>query len=216
MNIKNIFLTIVIAGIVSVIAVSAIRSEKTQTNPVVSQQGIQGVQGPKGNDGYTPVKGKDYFDGKQGPKGESGAIGMPQKLGALASPDIPYNWFSFGDVRRFAYTQTLNQASTTVCSFLSPASTSTLISASLQITTGTTTQLLWDIAKSTVPDATTTAIGTSFTVASNKQATIVASTTPTAEATTIEPSRYLNFKYGGANGSLNVLVGTCKATFEVN
>ena len=33
------------------------------------QPGVQGPQGEKGNDGYTPVKGIDYFDGKDGQDG---------------------------------------------------------------------------------------------------------------------------------------------------
>ena len=30
----------------------------------------------KGQDGYTPVKGVDYFDGEQGPKGDIGDTGL--------------------------------------------------------------------------------------------------------------------------------------------
>jgi hypothetical protein len=43
------------------------------------QQGIQGIQGQQGipgNDGYTPVKGIDYFDGIQGMPGETGTQGI--------------------------------------------------------------------------------------------------------------------------------------------
>ncbi len=44
-------------------------------------QGIQGIQGEKGDkgdpgqDGYTPIKGVDYFDGEQGPQGLQGPKG---------------------------------------------------------------------------------------------------------------------------------------------
>src|SRR3990167_70957 len=62
-------------------------------------------------------------------------------LGALTGPDIPYTYFSFGGVRRFAGNQSLNQSSTTICSIQSPAATSTLINGSVKITTGTTTTL---------------------------------------------------------------------------
>ena len=34
--------------------------------------GADGAQGPAGKDGYTPVKGVDYFDGEQGPAGADG------------------------------------------------------------------------------------------------------------------------------------------------
>lgn len=38
-------------------------------------KGEQGIQGEKGADGYTPIKGVDYFDGLQGEKGEKGDKG---------------------------------------------------------------------------------------------------------------------------------------------
>lgn len=40
-----------------------------------SIQGIQGEKGDTGNDGYTPVKGVDYFDGADGNDGANGADG---------------------------------------------------------------------------------------------------------------------------------------------
>lgn len=51
-------------------------------------RGEQGIQGANGKDGYTPVKGIDYFDGKdgakgdKGDKGEDGANGKDGKDGA--------------------------------------------------------------------------------------------------------------------------------------
>lgn len=38
-------------------------------------KGDKGDQGPPGADGYTPIKGVDYFDGEQGPRGEEGPKG---------------------------------------------------------------------------------------------------------------------------------------------
>ena len=43
-----------------------------QVNAVELMPGPQGPAGPKGNDGYTPVKGVDYFDGQTGPEGPAG------------------------------------------------------------------------------------------------------------------------------------------------
>lgn len=43
-----------------------------QINAVELMPGPAGPQGPKGNDGYTPVKGVDYFDGQPGKDGEPG------------------------------------------------------------------------------------------------------------------------------------------------
>ena len=39
------------------------------------EQGPKGDKGEKGEDGYTPIKGVDYFDGEQGPKGDKGDKG---------------------------------------------------------------------------------------------------------------------------------------------
>lgn len=45
------------------------------------EQGPQGVQGEPGKDGYTPVKGVDYFDGEKGEQGIQGIQGEPGKDG---------------------------------------------------------------------------------------------------------------------------------------
>lgn len=42
----------------------------------------------KGNDGYTPIKGKDYFDGKKGDKGDKGEPGKPGGKGDRGEPGI--------------------------------------------------------------------------------------------------------------------------------
>jgi len=39
--------------------------------------GITGPQGPAGKDGYTPIKGVDYFDGAPGLRGDTGPQGLP-------------------------------------------------------------------------------------------------------------------------------------------
>lgn len=44
----------------------------TEEEYLASLKGKDGEQGPKGDDGYTPQKGVDYFDGKDGEKGEDG------------------------------------------------------------------------------------------------------------------------------------------------
>ena len=43
-----------------------------QVNAIELMPGPTGPQGPKGNDGYTPVKGVDYFDGAPGAAGKDG------------------------------------------------------------------------------------------------------------------------------------------------
>ena len=44
--------------------------------PTINIRGPQGIQGVPGNDGYTPIKGKDYFDGKNGADGKDGEDGI--------------------------------------------------------------------------------------------------------------------------------------------
>ena len=61
------------------------------------EQGIQGIQGEKGdkgdkgdtgNDGYTPVKGIDYFDGAKGDKGDTGERGLAGKDGLTTAISV--------------------------------------------------------------------------------------------------------------------------------
>ena len=52
------------------------------------EQGEQGIQGPKGEDGYTPIKGVDYFDGLKGDKGDPFIYSdfTPTQLDGLKGP----------------------------------------------------------------------------------------------------------------------------------
>ena len=54
---------------------------KTNPEPI----NITGPQGPAGNDGYTPVKGVDYFDGVKGDKGDKGDTGPAGAAGTNAT-----------------------------------------------------------------------------------------------------------------------------------
>lgn len=59
--------------------------------PVKGVDYFDGAKGDKGNDGYTPIKGVDYFDGETGPKGERGEKGEtgergPQGIQGLQGP----------------------------------------------------------------------------------------------------------------------------------
>lgn len=51
-------------------------NDKELENPapisIKGDKGDRGEKGEKGNDGYTPIKGIDYFDGEKGDKGEPG------------------------------------------------------------------------------------------------------------------------------------------------
>lgn len=151
--------------------------------------------------------------------GVSAAVALkpsPAPLGAQPGPDVDSPSQAINNVQRHFFSSGLNQASTTICSFKTPAATTTLVFASAQLRTGTTTTIQLEIGRATSLNATTTSLGTA-TIASAAQDTVVASTTPTgAEATVFPPSNYLNVKFGGTLGDTNVLVGSCKAEFIEN
>lgn len=143
-----------------------------------------------------------------------------QVIGAVSGPDLSSPYLAVNGLQENFYSSALNQASTTICSFKSPTSTSTLEAASVQLTTGTSTAILLEIGKSnTNLTATTTRLGIAQ-LAANAQVTVIASTSPAAADPTIfAPNSYLVFKYGGtsaAEGSVNQLVGSCKARFLKN
>lgn len=141
-------------------------------------------------------------------------------LGALAGPDIPSPYLRWGDVAVFKGRMALNTATSTPCALQSPAATSTLISASLQIQTPTSTATFWQVAKAASGFATTTALNGHHLVASGALSTVVASTTQsdaTDDSMVFGPSQWLVW---GAEGFLPAdatkLNGVCQATWEVN
>lgn len=150
-------------------------------------------------------------------------------LGALAGPDIPSGYLRWGGgngVRVWPTGRALTQGTTTVCSILSPAATSTLLSAGLKLDVASSSATLVEFGQSTsVPTATTTRIGTAYVVAGGASAFIAASTSPTTGATTVfAPNTYLNIKVQGgvtlgdsataAGAAGFVPTGACQATFE--
>ena len=151
------------------------------------------------------------------PKNDDGT----PKYGALPGPDIPFPYISVGNVEQRYASISFNTASTTICSVKSPVSTSTLVFGSVQVTTASTTALLFEIGKSTVIDATTTSLGTHALGASAKM-TMLASTTPNTagidKSWVFSPSTYFNVKYGKGIGTVvnNGLAGTCKVKWIVN
>lgn len=143
------------------------------------------------------------------------------KVGSVASPDIPSPYFSFGDQRFWAgSTDSLTQASTTVCAIQSPAATSTLISAGIRFSFATTSAVIVDLAKSATQYATTTKIGSTQNIVGGAQATIVASTTGSVagDATIFAPNNYFVVKMEGpyVNATTqpgNAPVGSCYAVW---
>lgn len=109
--------------------------------------------------------------------------------------------------------QTMTSATTTVCSFISPAATSSVIALGVNITTGTSTVTTWTIATSTNGYATTSKL-TSFTVASGAQYNFNWSA-PNDQGV-IAPNTFLNVSVAGGviNGASDKFAsvsGSCQA-----
>lgn len=139
-------------------------------------------------------------------------------LGAVTGPDSSFPCETHNGVTScFAQARFTGTASTTLCSFKSPTSTSTLTFGSVQVTTATTTAISIEIGKATTFAATTTGLGY-MTLASGAKGTLLATTTQIKsvdDVRTFAPNTYFNVMFGGAAlGPL--LAGTCNATFIVN
>lgn len=161
--------------------------------------------------------------GPQGPAGGNGANGQDGKFGALAGPDIPSPYLRWGDVALFNAKMALNTATNTPCAIQSPAATSTLLTTTLQITTGTSTATAWYVSTSTSAFATTTNLVPPLALGSGKQGTFaVASSTAGAVYTvdnnvTLSPSTWIVWTVAGTAitlGDTTHLLGTCQARFE--
>ena len=147
----------------------------------------------------------------------SGDLVVGGAISLTGVPTFSASSISSNGVVEYFNSSSINNAARTLCSFASPASTSTLEFASISLTTGTTTATTIYIATAATATATTTALG-SEAVASLALPTIVASTTPgqAGKANVIAPNQYINFDLNGTAGVKNVLVGTCKVKFLVN
>src|SRR3990167_1741552 len=152
-----------------------------------------------------------------------------EKLGATPGSEVSTEHFTVNGVEKHFFSSALNQASTTICSFRTPNATSTLLAASVKLTTGTTTAIALELGKGTQLNSTTTRISLAS-VGSANQVTLTAAVASTTAAygalgqqhtadeqdLVFAPRTYLNAKIGGVLGSTNVLVGSCKAEFLVN
>src|SRR3990167_2754749 len=138
-------------------------------------------------------------------------------LGAIPGSSLEGPEFSVAGVTLFSKSDSLNRSSTSLCALRSPSATSTLRFGSVTLTTGTTTGIAIELGKGNQFDATTTSLGYAV-LASLQRATLTASTTSSGVDLTnvFSPNQYLVAKYGGALGTQNVLVGSCKAEWLVN
>lgn len=139
-------------------------------------------------------------------------------VGSVASPILNSAYFGFGgNILWGAHTDSLVAATTTSCVLISPAATSTLVSASFIISSSTATGGTLSsgtiyMAKATNPYSTTTLVGQrAFTVPMNTP--IIASTTFATNDTAIfGPSNYLTVSLNGAVGYTPT--GSCSAIWE--
>ncbi len=130
------------------------------------------------------------------------------KTSAVASPDIMSPYFSFGGVRHWASrTDSLTQATTTVCALQSPSATSTLVTAFINFTVSTTTASTVTLAKANTAYATTTLLG-SVTLAANAQGIAVASTTGSH---IFSPNTWFVVGMAGNGANTYSPTGTCQA-----
>lgn len=143
------------------------------------------------------------------------------KPGSLAGPDIPWPYLQWGGIPEWRNSSSnLIAATTTPCNIQSPASTSTLVMASVRFETSSSsaTQLYWG--KATTMSATTTNLGYG-TLGANAKGTFLASTTPTATGSTVDPayvfgpSQWLNLGMAGGIGTFSP-VGQCEAIWLQN
>ena len=135
----------------------------------------------------------------------------PQKELGFVSNDPA---FSQGGILTFAYRVPLRGATTTPCSLRSPAATSTIVHASVDVLTlATTSAITVDIGKAANNSATTTLLA-SLALAANATGTLVAtSTLDTNDNLVIGPSNYVNVRFGRSYSSAPQ--GNCEVIFRV-
>lgn len=136
------------------------------------------------------------------------------QVGAVSSPDIQGPYFSTNGLQFWSYHIAMRQTASTTCTMKSPAATSTLVEGGVKFSSGVAAATIVELGQSVSPNATTTLIGTTYSVAAGAQASIVASTSPQTGAgftsITFAPNTYFNVKVTpGANP------GVCDAEFMV-
>lgn len=139
-----------------------------------------------------------------------------QNVGAVSSPDISSRYLSWGSLQTYRSRVALATATNTPCSIQSPAATSSLSFASLNLTTGTSTATVWTLAKAATAFATTTPFNT-YSVGSGALASITQYGTSSINGNdVIGPNTYLVW---GVQGTViadaTKLLGTCTAEFMV-
>lgn len=173
-------------------------------------QGLAGPQGPRGEQGLQGQPGQPGPKGDQGPVGPRGRDGIDavSRVGAISSPDLPYNYISVGGLRTHSFSQAMTQGTTTPCNLVTPNATST-VEAWVRFSLASTSQVAVDLYRASVPSAaSTTILVPTRNVAGSAQATIYASSTGPFAPNTVISVKMDNGLSG--NGALNVPVGSCQ------
>lgn len=141
-----------------------------------------------------------------------------ERVGALSSPDIPYNYLVVGGVPTYySKTTSLIQAtSSVICSIQSPSATSTLVDGSIQISSASTTGTTpLTISKSSVPYTIDKVIATASVVEDSNYFLQAASSTYNAAALAdrVFPGNSY-FVVSQTGGGTLTQSGTCQAVFR--
>lgn len=138
-----------------------------------------------------------------------------QPLGAV-NPEFATKYIKVGGLtHEYRFDNTLETATSTLCSFVSPAATSSLAFAGARLNTATGTALSVFIATGRGANSTTTLLAGSQ-VASGAQYNAAATSTL---GTIIGPNQYINFNFAGAVNNDDVfsagteISGSCGAEF---
>lgn len=101
-----------------------------------------GLPGQKGDDGAVGPRGPQGLQGLPGPRGPQGLPGKDAvSLGASVGPDLFLPYLSVNGVLRTYTRVPFSQGTSTVCSVQSPSATSTLVSAKINLTSATSTNV---------------------------------------------------------------------------
>jgi hypothetical protein len=137
-------------------------------------------------------------------------------FGAVSGPDLNSPYQTINGATSWYYNAKVKARSATLCSFKSPAATTTLRTFGVNLTTSTTSASVVYLAKGATATATTTNFET-VSLSANAQATIVASTTGrTNGLPIISPNTYLvvGFNPTGGVATNTAPVGTCTAVLD--
>lgn len=137
-----------------------------------------------------------------------------KKVGALAGPEIPFSYLSWGGVTTYgANTMSLQTATNTVCALQAPAATSTLRMAALrESVSSTTASRIW-FGKGATKYSSSTAYLWDESVSANAQITSVVPATTTlagSQAYTFAPNTWLVVSQVGGTGTMSPS-GACEA-----